>query len=217
LTCADSGDGTNGYVVVTVPVGSDTLDVTPLVTTTADSYTFNVSVYQSYFEIFDEQASPGGVLFWGTNNVGHAWWRLSTEVPANALQYISTNLTVYLNHSWGFYPTNDGTKALFSLHGLVANDDSTTPDIQRKFYINFSDLLNGLEFTKGIKNNPPVYTLLVYDCVDAAVEAASKANVKLGNQIFGVNGYNGAPQYFALYLAQWYPGPWLNNTNIFSP
>lgn len=175
--------------------------------------------YHSYFEIFDEQANPGGVLPTGANNVGHAFWRLTTEAPSDALQYISPALTNYLNHCWGFYPTNDSLAALFILNGNLQNDDGTvgSADIQRKFYIGFPNLLNGLIFTKGFADAPPVYTLLVYDCVDAAIEAAAQSGVKFASQQYGVNGFNGAPQYLPYYLAGRYPGLWLGNTNIFNP
>ena len=210
---------TNGIRYNILPDGIEK-DITPQVAG-KDFFTFSVGgqKYLSYFEIFDEQANPRGILPTGANNVGHAFWRLTTEAPSDALQYISPALTNYLNQCWGFYPTNDTLAALFTLNGKLQNDDGTvgSADIQRKFYIGFPNLLNGLIFTKGMADAPPVYTLLVYDCVDAAIEAAAQSGVKFANQQYGVNGFNGAPQYLPYYLAGRYPGPWLGNTNIFYP
>ncbi len=196
----------SGVLYKILPDNAD-VDVTPYVAG-ADYYTFSVSAqkYHSYFDLYVQQANPGySYMPYGTNDVGHAFWRFSTEAPNNALQYISASLTNFLSHSMGFYPSN----GLFTVPGQVRNDDAHPANIHRKFYIGFPDLINGLEFTRGISNAPPIYSLTGYNCVSAARNAGCFAGVHavpedVSPQNFGVT--------LVLYM---YPGPFLDNTDIF--
>jgi hypothetical protein len=219
ITVAGQHPDQNGNVYLILP-DNKFPDITPRYNgTCCYSYTVTATKYHNYLELFCEQATPGGIFPYGPNDVGHVFWRLSTEVPTNVIAGAPSGSLPFLSHCWGFYPTNDTVTALFSLPGKLNNDDGNLglADIARKFYIGWPNLLKGLTFTTGIESNPPVYTLLVYDCVDAAVSAAAASGLKIGTQQFEVAEFNGAPQFFAYYLARLYPGPWLGNTNIFYP
>jgi hypothetical protein len=189
------------------------VDVTPRVNG-SDYYTFNVTPqkYRSYFDLFVQQANPGySLIFYSqTNDVGHAFWRFRTDAPADALQYISSSLTGFLGQKWGFYPLN----GLFTVPGILQNDNSHSTNIVRTFYIGFPDLLQGLIYTRGISNAPPVYVLSAFNCVGAARGAGFAADV------FGLPG-DESPQNFGVTLIEMYPapgqtiGPFIDTTDVF--
>jgi hypothetical protein len=82
----------------------------------------------------------------------------------------------------------------------VQNDGPPTAhpyNIKRTFYIGFPDLLNGLEFTKGIYDAPPEWSATGYNCVSAARGAGFAADV------FGLPG-DTSPQNFGITLMQMY-------------
>jgi len=200
----------HGNKWIALPDNSPPIDVTPTVSG-VDYYTFTEPTptkYLSYFEIFVEPSSSNPF------ETGHAFWRLSTDVPEDALQHLSPSLTVFLGECKGFYPADGTSQALLGPPGKLQTDDPASAYITRKFYIGFPDLINGLEFTRGVSQSPPGYTLLVYDCVDCALDAGAHSNVKLGGQA----GFpTWTPTDLAWYLALVYPGPWLNNPTIFEP
>jgi len=202
---------------------NDDVDVTPRVAG-VDYCTFGVSAtkYHSYFDLFVQQANPG-YSFYPTSyeyDVGHAFWQFRTDAPADALQYISTNITKFLGTPWGFYPTNNPAPSLtnlFTVPGYIQNDGWPTAhsyNIKRTFYIGFPDLLQGLIFTRGIFNAPPMWCATSYNCVGAARGAGFDAD------IFGLP-WDTTPQNFGVTLIEMYPapglviGPFDDETDIF--
>lgn len=190
---------TNGTKYLILPDNAD-VDVTPYVAG-MDYYTFDLNQpqkYHSYFDLFVQQANPGYSLNFHnpTNDVGHAFWRFRTDAPSDAMQNISPSLTIFLGQPWGFYPS-DG---LFTVPGQLQNDSSHSYNISRTYYIGFSDLINGLEYTRGISNAPPVYVLTAFNCVGAARGAGYAAD------IFGLPG-DESPQNFGVTLIEMYPAP----------
>jgi hypothetical protein len=203
----------SGVLYKILPDNADVV-VTPSVAN-MDYYTFNVSAtkYLSYFDLYVQQANPGFSLSFSnpTNDVGHAFWRFRTDAPSDALQYISADLRGFLNTPWGFYPSG----GLFTVPGQLQNDSGHSANISRTFYIGFSDLINGLEYTKGISNAPPVYVLTAFNCVGAARGAGFEAD------IFGLP-WDESPQNFGVTLIEMYPapgqviGPFIDTNDVFS-
>jgi hypothetical protein len=192
---------TNGVLYKTLSDNAD-VDITPYVAG-VDDYTFNLGQpqkYYSYFDVFVQQANPGYSLLPHSDdeNVGHAFWQFRTDAPTNALQYLSTNLTKYLNTPWGFYP-KDG---LFTVPGQLQNDRNHPANIVRTFYIGFPYLLQGLSFTAGVATAPPIYSLTGYNCVSAAREAGFNSDV------FGLPS-DTSPQNFGVTLITMYAAPGL--------
>jgi hypothetical protein len=191
---------TNGTAYMILPDNAN-VDVTPYVAG-LDDYTFNLGQpqkYHSYYDVFVQQANPGYSLMpYGTEDVGHAFWRFRTDASGAALQFISASLTNMLGTCWGFYPSN----GLFTVPGQLENDSRHSANIARTFYIGFSDLLNGLEFTKGISKAPPIYSLTGYNCVSAARNAGFAADV------YGLPS-DTSPQNFGVTLIEMYPAPGL--------
>jgi hypothetical protein len=190
---------TNGVKYLILP-DNDDVDVTPYVAG-ADYYSFSFGQpqkYHSYFDLYVQQANPGfSLIFYNpTNDVGHAFWRFRTEAPQDALQYVSASLTAFLGTNWGFYPLN----GLFTVPGILQNDNSHPYNISRSFYIGFPDLLQGLTYTRGISNSPPVYSLTGFNCVGAARGAGFAADV------FGLP-WDESPQNFGVTLIEMYPAP----------
>jgi hypothetical protein len=175
--------------------------------------------YRSYFHLYVEQANPGySFIPLGENGYGHAFWQLETEVPVEALQNISTNLTNFLG-LWGFYPTNEPPPNLWNVvtvQGFLQNEGGLTPhgfNIKRKFYIGFPDLLNGLRFTKDIYNAPPVWSGTGYNCVSAARAAGNSSGVHRLP-------WDMTPQNFGVTLIRMYPPTfssdlWVDDADIF--
>lgn len=194
---------TNGIAYRIFPDNA-TVDVTPK--TLEKYYSVNVSAikYKSYFDLFIQQANPGYSLIpFGSYDVGHAFWRLRTEAPSDALQYISTNITVFLNKPWGFYPTNEPELSVWNLAtvpGLVQDDSSHEHNIKRIFAIGFPGLISGLQFTREIYNSPPLWSATGYSCVGAAREAGYRSGVY-------PLPWDTTPQNFGVTLVQMYPGP----------
>lgn len=155
-------------------------DATPVITGAPNYYSFNVTAqkYLSYFDLYVEQANPGySFLPYGPNYVGHASWKLSTEAPSDALQYISTNLTAYLNHTWGVFPGPSGSICSDNPGQLESDGANNGANIHRKFYISFSGLLNGLSVTRGMKLAPPAYCVTGFNCNSAARYAGYASGV----------------------------------------
>jgi hypothetical protein len=181
------------------------VDITPSVSG-LDNYSVYFTApqkYHSYFDVYVQQATPGYSLYFysQTNDVGHAFWRFRSDAPADALQYISASITGYLGQKWGFYPSNPNN--LFTAPGQLQNDANHPFNISRTFYIGFSDLLQGLIYTRGISNAPPVYSLSSFNCVGAARGAGFTADV------FGLP-WDETPQNFGVTLIGIYPAPGQN-------
>jgi hypothetical protein len=211
---------TNGVKYLILPDNDDVV-VTPYVAG-VKYYTFNLGQpqkYHSYFDLYVQQANPGYSLYPSSYeyDVGHAFWKFRTDAPADALQYISTNITKFLGIPWGFYPTNNPAPSLtnlFTVPGYVQNDGWPTAhsyNIRRTFYIGFPDLLKGLIYTRGIFNAPPLWCATSFNCVGAACGAGFEAD------IFGLP-WDMTPQNFGVTLIEMYPAPGLiigpfNDTN----
>lgn len=204
---------TNGTKYLILPDNAD-VDVTPQVSgvDACGYWYYPPQKYRSYFDLYVQQANPGySLIFYSqTNDVGHAFWRFRTDAPADALKYISSSLTGFLGQKWGFYPMN----GLFTVPGILQNDNSHPNNIQRTFCIGFPDLLQGLIYTRGISNAPPVYCLSSFNCVGAARGAGFAADV------FGLP-WDESPQNFGVTLIEMYPapgqtiGPFIDTTDVF--
>lgn len=173
-----------------------------------NDYMFNLTPtkYHSYFDIFVEPAS-----LWPLES-GHVFCRFRTDAPTNALQYISTNLTKYLDQCEGFYPDNNND--LEGHPGQLQLDNHTEYYFNRSFYIGFPDLLNGLAYVQEINDNPPNYNLGVYDCINFAVVAGWDAGID-NMRFLDFPGFVAGD--VARNLSRSYPGPWLNNPMIYYP
>jgi hypothetical protein len=194
----------NGVRYNLLPNDAD-FNITPKVSG-KDFYTFNVSgnKYLSYFDLYVEQASPGySFLPYGPNYVGHASYSLSTEAPSDALQYISTNLTAYLNTTWGFFPGTNGSICSNDPGQLESGGANNGANIHRRFYIGFSGLLNGLSVTRGMQLASPAYCVTGFNCVSAARYAGYVSGVH-------VLPWDQSPQNFGVTLIRMYP-PILSN------
>ena len=191
----------------------DTQDVTVHVPN-VDYFTFSLvpQKYLSYFDLYVQQANPGYSFYpTGEYDVGHAFWQFRTEAPNEAFKYISASLTNFLGKSWGFYPTNDPPPSLWNLltvPGFVEDDSSHSHNIRRTFYIGFPDLLNGLDFTRGIYTAPPDWSATGFNCVSAARDAGYFGGVH-------ALPWDMTPQNFGVTLVRMYPGPFEDDTDIF--
>jgi hypothetical protein len=77
---------TNGVKYIILPDNTN-VDLTPHVAG-VDYYTFTIDPpqkYHSYFEAFVEPSSFRPL------ETGHAFWRFSTDIPTDTLQYMNTN------------------------------------------------------------------------------------------------------------------------------
>jgi hypothetical protein len=213
---------TNGVLYTCLPDGAD-IDITPSLAN-IEYYQFGIGQaqkYHSYYDVFDDQANPGFSFYpVGVNDYGHSFWQFRTDAPADALQYISTNLIQFLGRRWGFYPISNPPPSLWNLEtvaGFIQNDGPPTAheyNICRTFYIGFANLINGLEFTKDLSNAPPQWSATGYNCVSAVRTAGFQADV------FGLPS-DCSPQNFGITLIGMYPGPgqvlgpFIDTTDIF--
>jgi hypothetical protein len=201
---------TNGIKYILLPDDSD-VDVTPQVAGGKDFfYAVNVNKYNSYFEIFTEPTTSYPLKDLTT---GHAFWRLSTDVPSDYYQAaLPSNLYQFINQCEGFYPTNETGQAMMGLTGVLQPDNGSLDGINlgRKFYISFPDLVAGLAFTYSVKQSPPTYYLIGGDnCVTEAENAAF--DVGFNWKIFAFL----TPHDLEAQLLVSYPGPSINNSIIY--
>ena len=202
----------NGTKYVILP-DNTSVDVTPHVAG-MPRYVFgigSVQKYYSYFDLYVEQPNPGYSFMpihdpFSDADFGHEFWGLRTDVPSDALQYISSGLTAYLG-ARGFYPGTNGS-VCSSDPGQIQNDTGHSANVKRTFYIGFSDLLNALEYVRGISQAPPAYCWSGINCVALAVFTGEHAGVHVlpGDQ---------SPQNFGAMLVQMYPGPFYDTNDVF--
>ena len=162
-----------------LPNGAE-YDITPKVAGN-DFYKFTVSgqKYLSYFDVFVQQANPGGapdMVYSDSYDVGHAFWQFRTDAPDEALQSLSFTVRQCLSNKWGFYPP---VSSLFTQIGHVVNDSQHPFNVRRTFAIGFNGLLGGLNFTAEIQTHPPVYVLTGNNCVNATIDAGLSSGVFL--------------------------------------
>jgi len=206
----------NGVLYKILPDNAD-VDVTPSIAG-VDYYNFGVgrTKYQSYFEVFVNQPNPG-TNYTLTDTTGHAFWQFKTDAPADALQYITASLTNFVNRSWGFYPhgSNCGLAGQLQNDSIGNNGNGHPYSVKKVFYIGFPDLINGLEFTRGISNAPPIYCFAAYgySCVGAATDAGYSVGITLPTWW---NPWNWMPQNFGAAVALKYPGPLADETPRYS-
>jgi hypothetical protein len=194
---------TNGNLYVVIP-DNDEEDVTPQVNG-ADFYTFSVSAtkYKSYFEPFVCQpwpqypndwwnaATPGYPYFRLGVNAGHAWWKLWTDAPTDAVSKMTLNSVnlEYLGVEVGYGPTNGislynrTTKSFVTAPGVFPwpNTDTATTNIT--YAIEFWDLISGLNYAEGIHNSPGTYSVAnpENDCVSKTRGCGSAVGITLPN------------------------------------
>jgi hypothetical protein len=206
----------NGIKYLILPDNAD-VDVTPYVAG-MDYYTFNLDQpkkYHSYFDVFVDQPNPGTQITL-SDYTGHAFWQFKTDAPADALQYIATSLTSFLNTSWGFYPHG----ADCGLIGQLQNDSigngnhgaGHSYSVKRVFYIGFDDLISGLQFARGISNAPPEYCYRSYSCVGATQDAGRNVGITLPSVII----LDLFPQNFGADILKQFPGPFVDDTLRYS-
>jgi hypothetical protein len=176
-----------------------------------NDYKFSLSTakYHSYLELFTEAASSSDVT------LGHGFWRLSTEAPTNgplnAFPFVSATWLQFLNHCEGFYP--DHNNDYYGHPGILQNDDGQLSyiNLQRKFYISFPNLIAALGATYQAQASPPNYDLVGWNCVNQACDIAFIAG--MDESILNPQ----TPAQMTDYLTHDYPGPWLNNSEIYYP
>ena len=189
---------TNGNVYLILPDGQD-MDVTPQVSG-MEFYVFGVGgqKYYSYFEVYVKQPYPGTQTTL-SDYTGHAFWGLDTDAPDEAIAYLAPSLQYYINANWGFYPNGPDC----GLTGQLQNDDTHPYSVRRVFYIGFNDLISGLQFTRGIDNEPPVYCYRSYSCVGASQDAGHNVGITLPSfpllDLF--------PQNYGADILKRFPGP----------
>jgi hypothetical protein len=199
----------NGNLYV-IAMDNQSYDITPIVKG-FDYYTFTISTqkFNSYFEVFVEQANPGYSLSpFGTNDVGHCSWRLTTDAPGDA--FIGhTNLLGYLGHTWGFFPDTNGDLCSMTIPGQLEPDGANSgANILRKIYIGFPGLVGGLTYTRATDLAPFPWCWSGNNCANAARNAGRNSGVALP--------LDNTPQNFGVTLVtKMYPGPFWDDTDIF--
>jgi len=193
----------------TIQPDGEEIDITPQAP--QESYEGNLpgdAKYLSCFYVFVRQpnAPPSRSLRNGTD-FGHAYWGLSNVSKDAVIQYLisnsqSTNCIVFLNTSVG-YGFNGGVEALRTNNpegtapGVVSSPDTEPTTVSRKYEIGFQELLNGLNYTLGLANNPGTYSIGYQSgnwntCVTQTVKCGAAVGVTLPSgpndeypQIFG--------------------------------
>ena len=86
-----------------------TTDITPQAPPQRFTYSLGATKYKSFLHVYVAQPDPTGHLIWTpSGGVGHAWWSITTEAPANAVNQLNTDSVnlEYLNQQVGYGPTN---------------------------------------------------------------------------------------------------------------
>ncbi len=189
------------------------IDVTPRVLD-KDYYTFTNSQqkYLSYFDVYVLEGNPGGFSPIGEYDEGHAWWALRTEAPQEALNYLSlTNQWYLAQRKYGYYPTTFTLPGCLWCPGqLQVPEPHEEYTVKRSFYIGFNQLINAIEFTRGLRSNPGTYVAPGHNCVQAVREAA----VAAGGGQAQVSIW---PQYFGMMIELMYPNENMTYPHLFLP
>lgn len=211
---------TNGNLYAILPDGAD-LDVTPQVGG-VDFYTFNVGAqkYLSHFEVFVCQPDPNGTWVPDPDDpsgmtgslvylpyvpgihAGHAWWKLWTDAPTDAVNKMTLNSVnlEYLGVEVGYGPTNGtslwnpSTKALITAPGEFPWPNTDTATTNATYTIGFWDLIHGLNYAESIKASPGTYSVAnpENDCVSKTRGYGSSVGVTLPN--------DRSPEFFGFHL-----------------
>jgi hypothetical protein len=101
--------------------------------------------------------------------------------------FVSPQLSQFIGIQTGYYPSN--SIDFFTLIGVYPglfqlNDTSHTVSTSQATDIGFSDLVRGLQYSKGLSDSPGYWSALTHNCVHAASAAASAAGVLLPYAIF---------------------------------
>jgi hypothetical protein len=184
----------NSNVYVVLPDNQD-IDVTPRVQN-KDFYTFNVDKqkYLSHFEVFVCQPYPDwpndlkyydpiynpipiGYPFWNSSvNAGHAWWKLTTDAPTDAVnKFANTNASQWLGQEVGYGPTS----LTWSLQGcsieITGPGELPFPyqhawTVHRIYAVGFQGpgVIEGLNHTEHVHNYPGTWDSRWHNCVQEA-------------------------------------------------
>lgn len=115
-------------------------------------------------------------------DVGHTFWVYNCSYP-NAI--LDEQLRVYVNQPMGYYPiVGVSPNSPTSPGKLVIPDTAHMAgyEVEHKWEISFSQLLNGLQYSKNLHDSPGTYNLNSNNCTDAAVGAAAAVGVTISTQ-----------------------------------
>lgn len=195
-------------------------NASPVVTVTvkgAKHYNAGVGAmkYKCQFEVFVRQPYPrypddlldygdagpplGYPIYSSILEAGHAWWRLTSDAPVEAVnQFTSTNCSQLLNQEVGYGPTADAT--LISVFppikegpGILYTNNGS-PNIHKTFEIGFSSpgLIDGLNYAESIHINPGTWNSSSRNCVHETIKTGKATGVALP--------YDETPEMFGYYL-----------------
>lgn len=187
LTVAGKHPGTNGMVWTVLPDNSEQ-DIT-VKAPGVKHYDAGAGAtkYKSYFEVFVDQPDPTGHLIWTPSaGPGHAWWRISTEAPGEAVDQFNiggVNLE-YLGVEVGYGPLSslwDHIHGLGTAPGQLPWPNSHSPNVTRKYSIDFMSILSGLSYTETVHASPGTYSVPSSTCTSHTIEAGAAVGVGLPN------------------------------------
>jgi hypothetical protein len=113
---------------------------------------------------------------------GYSWWRLSSDASRNQINKISYNISSqFLGDSVGFYPVANVDWHHYRDYGCLHDPDGQMVHAHHKYEIGFEDLINGLNHTQNVHDNPPEYDIYIDNCTDEAIAAGKAAGVTLPN------------------------------------
>ena len=155
--------------------------------------------YKSYFEVFVDQPDPTGTRVWThADSGGHAWWRLRTDAPNEAInRFIPSQLIPFLGVSVGYAPTNTATVNLVFPNApgeLRYPETDFYFSAYGKYKIGIPNLIAALGVTKHLYDYPGGYGLKTFNCVDAVIVTSIAAGKSLPNDK-GPHSYSN-PEYF---------------------
>jgi hypothetical protein len=202
----------DGIVYKVYPDGAK-IDVTPKVKVPMYRFSVGATKYKSHFYVFVCQPYPGfvnpywpiipiGFPTWRPSvNAGHAWWGLSTEAPVDVVnQKANANASQWLNQQVGYGCTNLN----WSLYHWSATGPGelpfpygNPPTVSGSYSIGFQGpgVIDGLNYTENLHENPGTYNLGNNNCVIKTVGAGSAVGVTLPT---GPNDWK--PEYFGAHL-----------------
>ncbi|MEI7534037.1 MAG: hypothetical protein WCK57_06660 [Verrucomicrobiae bacterium] len=197
-------------------------DITPQVAN-LPFYTFSVGgrKYLSHFEVFVDQPwpnypndnfdpiynpQPAGYPYYRIGvNGGHAWWKLTTDAPTDAVNkfiasasFISSNCVQFLGVEVGYGETNglDWLNTILTGYaptspGELPWPNTHTATVHRIYAIGFPNLISGLSYTENLHDYPGTYDLKHNNCATETGQAGWASGVPLPNdwlpEVFGFN------------------------------